>query len=341
MPASLDAQTTNLIADTLYSAVEEGFGEKLINLDYDTPDFNLEASLKSDVWQFSGAKNYQEMKAMTEALTGPDGKIVSYSEFKKAVGQIIDDHVGWLQTEYRTAVASSQMAAKWVGITKDKKTLPLLQFDAVMDNHTTELCKGLNGVIKPIDDPFWDVYYPPNHFNCRSDVRQLASGTITPEDKIDYPDIPDMFRTNVAKQGLVFPAKSAYYKGLPDNVRTQAERLLYNNLIKWAKKEWIGKTVVMKEIENVGFKSKGIEKFINQNHDEYQAKNMAIYKIDEIMSTATFINSAHDDDPQKPLFYYYFQTEIKGKPSYLVIKENLQTNERYLWSMVTKIKNAP
>src|SRR5699024_1365521 len=107
------------------------------------------------------------------------------------------------------AVAGSQMAAKWVRIQKDAKTLPFLQFDAVMDDRTTELCRGLAGVIKKANDPFWEVWYPPNHYNCRSDGRQLREGKVTPDEGRNFPETPTRFRTNVAQQGLIFPPGSS------------------------------------------------------------------------------------------------------------------------------------
>ena len=97
-----------------------------------------------------------------------------------------------------------------------------MQFDAILDDRTTELCKSLDGVIRPVDDAFWDQYYPPNHFNCRSDVRQLRDGNITPVDQIAYPELPKMFLTNVAKRGLVFPPESPYYIGTPEHILNNA-----------------------------------------------------------------------------------------------------------------------
>ncbi|MBX6381228.1 MAG: hypothetical protein IRZ01_11205, partial [Thermoflavifilum aggregans] len=68
MPDKLDEALVNETARLLYDGVEKGYGKRLIELDYDSPDFRMLTSLKNDVWQFSAAKNYQEMKAMTEAL---------------------------------------------------------------------------------------------------------------------------------------------------------------------------------------------------------------------------------------------------------------------------------
>jgi len=43
-----------------------------------------------------------------------------------------------------------------------------LEYNAILDSRTTELCQGLHGHVAPIGDPVWDDFRPPNHFNCRS-----------------------------------------------------------------------------------------------------------------------------------------------------------------------------
>lgn len=46
-----------------------------------------------------------------------------------------------------------------------------LQYSAVLDNRTSDICETLGaqgGVVFATDSEFWDVYRPPNHFNCRS-----------------------------------------------------------------------------------------------------------------------------------------------------------------------------
>jgi SPP1 gp7 family putative phage head morphogenesis protein len=43
-----------------------------------------------------------------------------------------------------------------------------LEYTAILDSRTTEICRHLDGRIYPKDDPAWDGFRPPNHFNCRS-----------------------------------------------------------------------------------------------------------------------------------------------------------------------------
>lgn len=219
-PKNINKPVTTFFAEKLWKAAEAGMA-----IDYETVDDKLIKHLKENVYQFAGAKNYSQMKAITEALVN-EGKLREFTDFKAAAMSITADHMGWLKTEYNTAVAGGQMASKWADIEKNKEILHLLQFDAVIDSQTTELCSGLNGVIRPVDDPFWNTYYPPNHFNCRSTVRQLRTGVVTDLKEIEYPEIPAMFQTNLAKEGLIFPKNSAYFKDVPKSVLKESVSLI-------------------------------------------------------------------------------------------------------------------
>lgn len=43
-----------------------------------------------------------------------------------------------------------------------------LEYSAILDGNTTEICRELNGKIFKTGSEEWDQFRPPNHFNCRS-----------------------------------------------------------------------------------------------------------------------------------------------------------------------------
>lgn len=228
MPKKINKAITEAYALKFMAGVQEGFGVDLNSIDYNTPDGIMLNNLATNVYQFSAAKNYTQLRQLTQALLDEAGKLRTWSQFKKEAFAITEAHsITWLKTEYDTSIASAQMARKWVEIEANKSTLKLLQFDAVIDTRTSDTCRPLDGIIKPFDDPFWNVYYPPNHFKCRSAVKQLRSGKITPTNDIVYPDkgIPAMFQTNLAKSGLIFPPSHPYWDGVPDQILKDAKSL--------------------------------------------------------------------------------------------------------------------
>lgn len=227
---TIDPAMTKLVAEELRKAVIEGFGKDLPKINFGTPDYKMLASLELNVFHFSAAENYQMLKSMSLALRDENGSIRSFKDFKEEAGKVAGVYLGRnLRTEYDTAIGSGQMAGKWVEFEKNKAVAPWLRYDTVGDSKVRLTHKKLEGVTKKVDDAFWNMYYPPNGWNCRCDVTQLLHGTETSSDQIQLPDdVPPIFQTNMAKDGLVFPDNHPYYVGLPENLKARAAALRTN-----------------------------------------------------------------------------------------------------------------
>ncbi|NDV93550.1 hypothetical protein D0T84_01285 [Dysgonomonas sp. 521] len=186
--------------------------------DYTTPDAEMLTRLVRDVWHFSGAKSYQEMRDLTLLLKDDNGKLREFEDFKQAAEGIIDKYnETWLRTEYNFAVSSSQNAARWVEFEKEAGIIPNLKYQTVGDDHVRASHQVLDGIIRPVNDSFWITHYPPNGWGCRCEVVQSLEGygKVTPDKDIPVVDIPKMFKTNLAKTGLIYPKNHPYYNGVP------------------------------------------------------------------------------------------------------------------------------
>lgn len=333
----IDPALTTLVAEDLRNAIVEGFGKDLPAIDYETPDYDKLANLEKNVYQFSAAKDFQQLKSMTLTLKDGD-KIRTFTEFRNEALKISDVYNGpWLRTEYNTAVGSAQMAAKWNRFYKDKNVLPLLQYRTVEDDRVRPSHAALDLVIKNIDDPFWDMYYPPNGWNCRCDVIQVVHGTETPDKDIVTPDdVPKMFQTNMAKEGMVFPKNSPYYIDLPDAIKKQAEDLLGKRILNWASKNLKGKKVIAPEIGEVEITKPGLKEMIRQGHEFKVEKNQAIYALENILKNAQYIKSAPDSKGRFKQFHY-FKFKLKGKDSYINVAESFN-GQKIVYTIVDKLK---
>ncbi len=211
--SKIDPYLWSFTSKVLYDGVEKGYGKKLIDLDYDTPDAEMLRALRQNVFMFSGFKTYQELRTMTDALTSEDGKPVSFDAFKAKALEIHSDYdIRFLEAEYDNAIKSAQSAAQWVRFQKEKKELPLLKYVTVHDKRVRLEHQALDGIIRPVDDVFWNNFFPPNGWGCRCDVVQLDRGNITPTEKIVPPEMLPMFKNNVGKSGVIFPESHPYYK---------------------------------------------------------------------------------------------------------------------------------
>lgn len=333
----IDKNLTGLVAEKLREAVIEGFGKDLPEVDYNTPDFAALSHLERNVYSFSSAKNYQQLKSMTLAVKDGD-RVRTFTEFRNEALKISGEYVGpWLRTEYNTAIAGSQMAAKWERFQADKDTLPLLEYRTVGDERVRPSHEALDGVIKNIDSPFWDSYYPPNGWGCRCDVIQSLYGKETEDKDIPIPDdVPKMFQSNMAKEGILFPKNHPYYIGLPDEIRRQGQRLLVKRILNWGRHFLVGKKVEVSKIGEVHFTGNAIKGILNQPHLLYMEKNQAVYALENIVKNSRYISSAPDLSGKNKAFHY-LKFSIKGKDSYVVVKEPWKGN-KVVYSIVDHIK---
>ena len=168
----------------------------------------LTADLLNNIYVFSGAKTYQQTKALTALLAVPEYQSNFYA-FKRAAEPIFGIYnQDYLQAEYQTAKASARMASDWKRIEMDADVLPLLQYQTVGDGRVRPTHAALDNIIRPISDPFWKQYYPPNGWRCRCTVIQLSEGQETDLSKFTPPeDVPPLFRMNAGQDGYVFKSK--------------------------------------------------------------------------------------------------------------------------------------
>lgn len=181
--------------------------------------------LVRDVWNFSASKNYQQMRDLTLALKDDEGKVRSFSDFKEVAEGILDQYnITWLETEYNFAIAASQSAARWAEFEREADIIPNLKYQTVGDDHVRAAHQLLDGIIRPLKDSFWTTHYPPNGWGCRCEaVQELEGyGRVTLDKNIPDVGIPEMFKTNLANTGLIYPQNHPYYTGVPRAEITKA-----------------------------------------------------------------------------------------------------------------------
>lgn len=185
---------TAILGD-LKGALADGYGKEFVN--YDT-NAKSKLQLKQNLYRFSGAKTYQELAKMNFFLSNK----MTFSDFKKEALKVNEQYnVQYLQTEYVTANRSGAMAEKWEKIQSQKQLYPNLTYKTVKDKRVRDEHKDLQDVTKPVDDPFWDKWYPPNGWHCRCYVTQ-TDGEVTPGEFKGNPT--PGFHGNVGKSDMIF-----------------------------------------------------------------------------------------------------------------------------------------
>lgn len=208
-----------LQAQTFINPIEQIFQD----VEFDSPDYVLREILKQNMWDFSVAKNYNDVVAVNNLLLKEDGSLRPWNDFKHEAQKVVGRSIRYLKTEHNTVVAGAQMSGKWREIQRDKHLFPFVQFKVIVDGHTSDICKPLHDVIVSVDDPMLKYYFPPNHFNCRTTVIRLRRAT--PTAKYDLPKIPEAFKNNPAVSGKIFTNKHRYFLNAPEEVRLLGKAL--------------------------------------------------------------------------------------------------------------------
>lgn len=228
-PRALPASLYFAIADYLKKAVYQGYGVSLSSLKatkmpdgFTTADKLLLTELRTNIYLFSAAKTYQQVREMSSALIDNDGKIVPFKQFREKADQTYTLYNKvWLRTEYDTAIGQAQSARNWIEIEKEADIFPLLEYSAVLDKRTSDICRPLDGIIAPVNDPIWKKIAPLNHFNCRCLLLQVSEGKQTSakvkKSKVEETEkqMDDLFKMNPGQDKYVFSKKHPYFDVAP------------------------------------------------------------------------------------------------------------------------------
>ena len=214
-PGGIDRESTRLIAQELMVGVFQGYGKTFKDLDPKSGDYQILSRIENNVHHFSGFKQHAELMEISHLMINADKDgIIPYYQFEEAVRAIDNTYnKNYLKVEYDNAIKSSQEAERWQTIQNEKEEFPNLEYVSVEGDTTCDICSELDGSVYPVDDPFWDTYNPPNHFNCLCTTEPTTGDPVEAE---SLPDIPDMFDNNVGETGEAFPDTAPYFS-IPGN----------------------------------------------------------------------------------------------------------------------------
>lgn len=217
-PAELDKDCVLKTYADLNNTAAIAWGEEY----YDHP---IARRMRDNLIRFSGAKAYQMLNAFTEIPT----KGISEEDFITAVRQQVGIYNGaWLDAERSFTANSANSARDWQQFIKDKDIYRNLRFRTMGDENVREEHRALDGVVRPVDDAYWNTHTPPLGFRCRCWLEQ----TNEPVTETAYLSLPEQFQNNPGSNGIVFNNATSYFS-YPDKktaltVRTNSERMKFH-----------------------------------------------------------------------------------------------------------------
>lgn len=214
---NLDLSTYLKVARKLSQGVFSGYSKTLFDVQYGTEDWVMLRALQENVYLFSGAKQYHMLKEMSKGLT--TGKFVTpYGEFKQYAKTIFEEYnENYLRAEYNSAIGQARAASRWQEYEKEANVFPMLTYQTAGDGRVRPTHEILDNISRPVNDKFWDKFYPPNGWNCRCIV--IQNGEDTPKTNlkgfIPPDDVPPAFQFNAGKEKIIFSNKHPYFDIAP------------------------------------------------------------------------------------------------------------------------------
>lgn len=180
---------------------------------------NMRRRLQRSNYIFSGLKTFHELNEAFPSLLDENGNRKPFEQFLNDVQKIhatYNEH--YLRAEYNFVQASATMAEKWEEFQQDADRY-YLQYRTAGDNKVRPEHADMHGITLPMDDPFWEEFYPPNGWNCRCTVVQVRKSKHPPTDHDEAialgelatgKDTKGIFRFNPGKEQKTFPDYNPY-----------------------------------------------------------------------------------------------------------------------------------
>lgn len=118
-------------------------------------------AFRADLEPILRAKGWWGRKIARDPLTGKD-----------QIVQLGSPHR--LRTIYWGNVASAQAAGEWERTWQTRDVLPYLEYLISLSERKRPEHQVLVGIVLPVEDGFWLVYYPPNGWFCKCRTRQVS-----------------------------------------------------------------------------------------------------------------------------------------------------------------------
>ncbi len=198
----------------VFNSLKWGIDKGVAMSDLPNPDKDFIDALHHSAGVFSAFKVHRAQNDMARLLTDSNGDLKSFEQWSKEVIPIASHQCeNWLKTEYDTAVLRAHQAADWQQFMREKDILPNLKWRPSTSPNPGEDHRIFWGVIRPVEDNFWNEHRPGDRWNCKC---SLTSTSEQPTTAINVPESPKNkpqkgLSTNPGVKGEIFSDNHPYF----------------------------------------------------------------------------------------------------------------------------------
>lgn len=152
---------------------------------------------------------------LVQELRQLKAKGLSRADWEKKAASVMNRHNKvWLKAELQATAQSAQAAESWQHFERRAYLYPNLRYETAGDERVRQSHQALDGVTKPVNDPFWNTHAPPLGWGCRCKLIQ------TDDPATGEPDLGDLkiakgFDQNPGKTFKLFGDNHPYFNVSP------------------------------------------------------------------------------------------------------------------------------
>lgn len=210
----LDIKYHEEVGGYLNKGAEKGFKGGPTNFTPETPEYKTIKDIRRNIYQFSAAKQYQQVVVMSEFIHEAGLKI-PFNKFEGMAQLIFNEYNrNYLKAEWITAVGQAQSARDWLYFEENAKEFPWLTYHTQRDKQVREEHAALDGYTAKVGDPAWNHIAPKNGWRCRCFLTAHEKGTRSTRKLPEFgtEGWPEVFDMNPGKDKLIFdPKKHPYF----------------------------------------------------------------------------------------------------------------------------------
>ncbi len=279
--------------------------------------------IERNLREFAAHKHAAITSDLRTLLVGADGAKRDRKEWEKEASSIVKRHNGlYLRAELETATQAAQAAESWQEFERRKYLYPNLRYETAGDERVRESHRALDGKVRAVDDPFWDLYYPPNGWRCRCKVIQTDEA-VTEGGEVDF-DPPKGFRDNVGKTGNLFGKDHPYFNQAPldaERISQNAERLhakiSREDVRTWAKAAEFSLRLPQLKAP-VTMSQREVKTITGKPHHNAPGRNELLYVLALLGDKLRYLGSAADDGSHRQVKAWHYYSLKVGAVEYFL-----------------------
>ena len=297
-------------------------------------DLDMQLQFEANVARFAAYKAFHATQQLQRQLADANGVARTPEEFDRMARAVLNTFNRYQAAEYNTAVARARTAKQWTDFSQPDNMFlfPNIIWIPSRSANPREEHMPFYDRVWAKDDPFWNSNQPGNLWNCKCDWEE-TDDPVTDGNPEGLKPAKGL-EGNPAKTGQIFTDQCTYVKKAEKGAEHAVLKTMWKDNFNWALKNIRGKHFKNPGIEEeIYISRRGIKEFLNQNHDDYLAKNEMIRHIEQILITAEYMGETLYGGRVSEIF----RIQLCGEDNYIIANYN-DEGELILYSITTSPK---